>query len=253
MKNLIFIFILTMMAYNNLSANETVDNDTCIGVVNITNFHISGIPLYEKPESAPFDTLNFKFRLENGEIIEIDPKVEEFAVSVSAQLIVNLKSEEIFKPYHFYVGEKKQWEHYRGPKFMVYKLSLRLIGDYGDWLCVVINEEVNRTAFIRRDEIGMRFISWEKLIKDWGGIIFSSSDIYDSKNGKRVKLKKIEKEEARHIGYLPPLNKGYMVGQIISIEGDWLSVRHKETDYWIKWKDKNGLLVRKFNSPRIIF
>lgn len=246
MRIILLVIILVtfhsnLLAESIMAENENSRTDTSIGVVHITNFNIGEILLYERPDSQPIDTLKFELKnyahhwwrkkmyytvsLQSGSTLSPYTLVHgEIAMGLAQQQATNIKR---------IAKSKNKWvQSHMQPRFRpIYDISFKVINDYGDWICIILNDETNEMAYIRRNYSYMSFSKWEDFISSARTVLFANQNAYDSKNGQKIELE----EELKR-------------GRIVLVDGNWMNIRYYqeagEAYCWIRWKDETGMLLK---------
>lgn len=196
---------------------------------------LSDIPLYHPRESQPFDTLRFiklnytkdfsGFRfcgpcyfMDRISGLPLAPYRIEMGESSAMQAVYN----------RYYAGTDNSWVHCHEFPEPIYDVSFRLKGGWDEWLYLVLDEITGEGAYIRRDTTRMQLVDWSYYLS---GVAIDMADypVYDKPNG----------------NILPTPSGGY----IVSREEEWVEVSGYDADgnrqnYWLRWRDKNGILPK---------
>lgn len=188
---------------------------------------MSNVPLYNPGESKPFDTLQFELKLYKYE--DLGEKYETTLYSAHSSAGTHLA------PFRFCQGDfaAEKWHsniRYENTDNMwvkthksfvpIYDVAFRLMGQWGEWLYIMLDDSTKRCAYIRSDSLRMQLIPWEYYMGKRMLNTPEGCDMYDEPNGKLIK--------SNSTG-----------GYIESLRGDWVKIYNSG---WIKWKDEYGIL-----------
>ena len=112
-------------------------------------------------------------------------------------------------------------------------LALKCVGETEEFYKIVANEEKELVKFVKKDDPLLKFETWEKHILSLNAISFDLKEnpLRKSPDGKPLSAKIPEDST-----FTPE-----------KIEGDWLNIKNSSgLSGWIKWKDKDTLLIEMF-------
>lgn len=121
-----------------------------------------------------------------------------------------------------------------------FKLALKCVGEDKSRYEVIVNEETGLRKFVKKDDLILKFETWEDHVKGVFAVSFNweENPLREAPEGK-IKVNRLSKGVTFHP---------------VKIEGDWLKVRWDEANKakndvgygWVKWKENNKILVELF-------
>jgi hypothetical protein len=209
MKPFLFIFLFSVLAINSFAQTEIGS-----GLIEIHFDDKTVLEFYEKPfSSKPTKKIEF-FN---------DEKINSWNIRNLEKQKKWLNPESLWLDYHSFI--------------------FRCVARQKDWYKVIVNNENNKTLWIRKQKF-TEFKTWEQFLKSIFGI-------------ERLKKQKIRRRPSENSGEIK--YKGKDCFQVRRLKGAWIeifSADYCDEDYtdsktpiksgWIKWRTGNKLLINYF-------
>lgn len=114
-----------------------------------------------------------------------------------------------------------------------------------DWLQLVVNNESGLTLWIKRTKT-TSYLTWEDYLKN--------ASLVERLNESKQKIRRIPDNSGEEIRY-----EGQDCFQVKSLKGDWIEIftpdhcdevdpKNKVKSGWIKWRDRNKLIIDYYTS-----